>query len=126
MKSFYRSVLGAVICFLLIVHGYGGFCHTPHGNAGTSSASHKSHTTSVHKIESPEECCRTSSKDPFDWKATIVLPDKTKKVQGLPDAFCPTPITTVCFQFSDKNFISKLSNTINPVLVSLRTVILLA
>ena len=140
MKAFCHYVLVAVICFSLMGSCLGGeaFCLVQHNNAKMSNASHRvhahgvpahSHLSSVHEshhVNSSQQCCRTSSKVPSDCIRIFVLPNKPKTFRSPLIATFSAQISINCFQLSEKNFISELSNTINPTLASLRTVILLA
>ncbi len=140
MKAFCRHVLVAVICFSLMGLCPGGeaFCNTQHDNAEMSSTSHRVHAHAAsedfhlpsvhesHQVDLPEQCCRTSSEEPSDCTRIFVLPNKTKTFRSPLIATFSAQIAINCFQLSEKNFISEISNTINPTLASLRTVILLA
>ena len=140
MKTFYHYVLVAVICFSLIGSCLGGeaFCLTQHDNVEFGSTSHgvHDHTTSgnfhvpsvheSHQIDLSEQCCETSSKVPSDCARVFVLPNKTKTFRSPLIAAFSAQIAINCFQLSEKNYISEITNTINPTLASLRTVILLA
>ena len=140
MKTFCYHVVVAVICFSLMGSCLGGeaFCNTQHNNAKMSNASHRvhaheapahSHLPSVHEshqVNSSQQCCRTSSKVPSDCTGIFVLPNKTKTFRSPLFATFSTQVAINCFQLSERNFISEISNTINPTLASLRTVILLA
>jgi len=140
MKTFCHYVLIAVICFSLMASCPGGeaFCLTQHDNAEMSGTSHRvhahetsghSHLPSVHEshqVDSSQQCCKTSSKVPSDCTRAFVLLNKTKTFRSPLIATFSTQIAINCFQLSEKNFISEISNTINPTLASLRTVILLA
>jgi hypothetical protein len=139
MNAFCRYILVAIICFSLMGSCLGGegFCIIQHNNAKMSNTSHRVHAHAAsayshlpsghesHQVGSPEQCCRTSSKDPSDCARIFVLPNKTKTVRGSLIATFSTQIAINCFQLSEKNLISEISNAINPTLVSLRTVILL-
>ncbi len=140
MKAFCRYVLVAVVCFSLMGSCSGGeaFCLAQHDNAGTSSTSHRVHAHAAsedfhlpgvhesHQVDSSQQCCEASSKVPSDCTQFFVLPNKTKTFRSPMIATFSTQIAINCFQLSEKNFISEISNTINPTLASLRTVILLA
>ena len=140
MKAFCCRVLVAVICFSLMGSCPGGeaFCVTPHDNANKSNTSHRvdAHAASgyfhlpgdheSHQVNLSQQCCRTSSKDPTDCTRILVLPDKTKTVRGSLIAAFSAQMAINCFQVSEKNFISEISNTINPALAALRAVIMLA
>ena len=140
MKTFCHYVLIAVICFAMTSSCLGGeaFCNTQHDNAEMSSTSHKVHAHAAsehsrpfgvhesHQSNSSVQCCSTSSKVPSDCTRVFVLPNKTKTFRSPLIAIFSTQIAINCFQLSEKNFISEISNTINPTLASLRTVILLA
>jgi len=139
MKSFWRHILVAVICFAMMSSCPGGeaLCLSPHDNARMNSTSHGVHAhedsehsqlPSVHEshqVNSSQQCCTTSSKVPSDCARFFVLPNKTKTFRSPLIATFSTQIAINCFQLSEKNFISEISNTINPTLASLRTVILL-
>ena len=140
MKAFCCHVLVAVICFSLMGLCPGGeaFCTTQHDNVEMSNTSHRIHAHAVsghfhppsvhesHQVNLSQQCCRTSSKDPTGCTRIFVLPDKTKTFRSSLIADFSAQIAINCFQISEKNFISEISNTINPALASLRTVILLA
>jgi hypothetical protein len=140
MKTFCHYVLVAVICFSLMGSCPVGeaFCLTQHDNAEMSSTSHRvhAHATSEnfhvpsvhesHQIDLSEQCCETSSKVPSDCARVFVLPNKTKTFRSPLIAAFSAQIAINCFQLSEKNYISEITNTINPTLASLRTVILLA
>ena len=137
MKAFCRYVLVVVICFSLMGSGSEAFCLTQHDNAEMSNASHKvhahaasghSHLLGAHETyqaDSPEQCCSVPSKVPSDCTQFFVLLNKTKTFRSHLIATFSPQIAINCFQLSEKNFISEISNTINPTLASLRTVILL-
>jgi hypothetical protein len=139
IKTFCHYVVIAFICFSLMGLCPGGeaFCLTQHDYTEMSSTSHKVHAhatsgnfhvLSVHEsypVNSSQQCCRTSSKIPSDCTGIFVLPNKTKTFQSPLIATFSAQIVTNCFQLSEKNFISEISNTINPTLASLRAVILL-
>ena len=138
IKAFCHYVLVAVICFSLMGSGSEAFCLTQHDNAETSSSSHKVHAHEAsahsylpsvhesHQVNSSQQCCLASSKAPSDCTRFFVLPNKTKTFRSPLIAAFSAQIAINCFQLSEKNFISEISNTINPTLASLRTVILLA
>jgi len=139
MKSFWRHILVAVICFAMRSSCPGGeaLCLSPHDNARMNSTSNGVHAhensehsqlPSVHEshqINSSQQCSTTSSKDPSDCARFFVLPNKTKTFRSPLIATFSTQIAINCFQLLEKNFISEISNTINPTLASLRSVILL-
>ena len=139
MKAFCHYVLVAVICFSLMGLCLGGeaFCLTQHDNAEMRT-SHRAHAHAAtghfnlhsvresHQVDLPEQCCQTSSEDHSDCTQIFVLPNKAKTFRSPMIATFSAQIAINCFQLSEKNFISEISNTINPTLASLRTVILLA
>ncbi len=139
MKAFCRYVLVAVICFSLMGLCPGGeaFCLAQHDNANMSNTSHRVHAHAAsghfhlpgvresHQVNSSQQCCRTSSKDPTDCTRILVLPDKTRTVRGSLIAAFSAQMAIDCFQVSENNFISEISNTINPALAALRAVIML-
>ena len=139
MKTFCHYVLVAVICFSLMGSCPGGeaFCLTQHDDAEKSNTSHAAHAHAApgqshlpgvhetHQADSPEQCCETSSKVPSDCARVFVLLNKTNTFQSPLIAAFSAQIAINCFQLSEKNVISEISNTINPTLASLRTVILL-
>ena len=140
MKTFCHYFLIAVICFSLMGSCPGGeaFCLTQHNNAEISSTSHRvhaheapahSHLLNVNESyqdNSSEQCCQTSSEGPSDCARFFVLLNKTKTFRSPLIAAFSVQIAINCFQLSEKNHISEITNTINPTLASLRTVILLA
>ena len=139
-KAFCRHFSLVIVCFSLMGSCPGGeaFCITPHNNARMNNASHKvhahgasahSHLPSVHgshQVDSSQQCCRTSSRVLSDCARIFVLHNKTKTFRSPLIATFSAQIAINCFQLSGTNFISEISNTINPTLASLRTVILLA
>jgi len=139
MKTFCHYVLLATTCFSLMGYCLGGegLCLTQHDDTRAGSDSHGVHAhedsehsqlPSVHEshqVNSTQQCCKTSSKVPSDCTRFFVLPNKTKTFRSPLIATFSTQIAINCFQLSEKNFISEISNTINPTLASLRTVILL-
>jgi hypothetical protein len=140
MKAFCRYVLVAFVCFSLMGSCSGGeaFCITQHNNAKMSNTSHRAHAHGVpthsqlpsvheyHQVNSSQQCCRTSSKDPTDCTRIFVLPNETKTFRSPLIVTFSAQIAINCFRLSEKNFISEISNAINSTLASLRTVILLA
>jgi len=139
-KAFCRYILVVVVCFSLMGSCPAGeaFCLTQHNNAKMSNTSHRVHTHAAsghfhlpsihesHQVDLPKQCCQASSQDPTDCSRIFVLPNKTKTFRSPLIATFSAQIAINCFQLSEKNCISEISNTINPTLVSLRTVILLA
>ena len=139
MKAICRYVLLAFICFSLMGSCSGGeaFCTTQHNNVKMSHTSHRVHVHGVpehshlpsahepHQVNSSQQCCRTSSKDPTDCTRIFVLLNKTKTFRSPLIVTFSVQIAINCFRFSEENFISEISNTKNSTLASLRTVILL-
>ena len=139
MKAFYPHALVAVICFSLMGPCPGGqaFCLTPHNNAKMSNTAHKAHGHGAsahsylpsghecHCADSSQQCCQTPSKNPAVCTQSFVLPNNTNTVGGPLGATLSAQIAINCFQFSGRNFISGISNAINPTLSSLGTVVLL-
>ena len=135
MKAFWHFILAACICFSLMCSCSGGEAFfLTQKNAPMRNTSHGAYTASGHfqlasahesHQKDSEQCCGTSSK--YRYCARIfVSPNKTKTFQSTLSATFSDKTAINCFQLSEKNFISEISNTINPTLASLRTVILLA
>lgn len=139
MKAFCHYIFVAMTCFSLLCSGSAVYHshHTSHNTAeitGTSHAIHAHvalsniHLASAHKshhIDSSKQCCQTSPRIPSESKRISVLPNKTKTFRSSLVAAFSSQIATNRFQHSGKWFNSRISNTINPTLESLRTVILL-
>jgi len=139
MKVFYRYVLVTVISFSLMGSFPGGeaFCRGQHNIDEISDTSHKAHAHAAsahfhppcghesHQVDSSKQCCQTPYKNHADSTQIPALPNRTKTSQSHLVAIFSAQIATSCPQLSEKNLISEIFNTINPTLVSLRTVILL-
>ena len=141
MKAFSRYILVMVVCFSLVGSCLGGeaFCLTPHDDVEMSDTcreayahetpehSHMPGAHESHHIDLPEICCPASSEAPSGCAQIFVLPtNRTRTFQSPLIAAPSAQIAINSFQLSEKNIISEISNTINPTLASLRTVILLA
>ena len=128
-KHIYKECMVVLLCLFVVgnlAHGI-GLCIVSHDNIDRGVTSHKAHTASVHSHEagSFQQCCPTPLKLPADCVRFFTLLNKNKTAQDFLTATPSTWVAISCFQFSEKNLISEISNTINPTLVSLRTVVLL-
>jgi hypothetical protein len=133
----YKECMVVFLCLFVagnLAHGI-GLCIVSHDNVDRGVTSHKAHTASVHshrvggreshEAGSFQQCCPTPLKIPADCVRFFTLLNKNKTAQDFLTATQSTWAAISCFQFSEKNLISEISNTINPTLVSLRTVVLL-
>ncbi len=133
----YKECMVVLLCLFVsgnLAHGI-GLCIVSHNNIDRGVASHKAHTASVHSHEvggresheagSSQQCCPAPLKLPADCVRFFTLLNKNKTAQDFLTATLSTWTAISCFQFSEKNLISEISNTINPTLASLCTVILL-
>ncbi|MHC4482100.1 MAG: hypothetical protein ACYSW4_00985 [Planctomycetota bacterium] len=133
----FRYTFVMVICFSLMgkCHGGTGLCIAPHNNVDMEDISRTVHGAPVHshlpsgheshQVGSSQQCCQSPLKIPADCLRIFALPNKTEIVQGPLIATLSAQIAISRFQLSEKNLISEIANTINPTLVTLRTVILL-
>ena len=136
-KHIYKECMVVLLCLFVVgnlAHGI-GLCIVSHDNIDRGVTSHKAHTASAHshrvggreshEAGSFQQCCPTPLKLPADCVRFFTLLNKNKTVQDFLTATPSTWAAISCFQFPEKNLISEISNTINPTLVSLRTVVLL-
>ena len=139
-NSLYAHVLVAVFSFSLMVSYLSGQtrCFNPHDHArmshtvhkahghGASSNSHLPNVHGCHDADSSQKCCPTPSQNSDKCKRDFVLRNRTNTAEKTQRASLSAPIAVDCSpQFSERNFISEISNANNPTLLSLRTVILL-
>ena len=133
----YKECMVVFLCLFVagnLAHGIGR-CIVPQDNVDRGVTSHKAHSASVHshrvggreshQAGSSQQCCSIPLKLPADCVRFFTLLNKNKTAQDFLTATPSTWAAISCFQFSEKNLISEISNTINPTLVSLRTVVLL-
>lgn len=140
MKSFGRYVVAAVICFSLMSLCSGGeaLLLALHNNAKMSNASSGVDAHAVfwnfqlpgvcqsRQVDLPEQCCQASTEYPSDCALIFVSTNMTDTFRSTLTATFSAQIAINCFQFSEMNFVSEISDPINPTLASLRTVILRA
>lgn len=138
-NSLYTHVLVAVFSLSLIVSYPCGLthCHSSHDHARAGQPEHKahrhggcsnSHLTSVydcHDGVSSQECCKDQSHNSNKCTQEFVLQNRTNTAERTQSVSLSAPIVVDCSQFSERNFISEISNSNNPTLLSLRTIILL-
>lgn len=137
MKAFGRYVLVVVVCFSLMGSciGGGALCNHHHTSMMGNLHGDYSHAVSGHlhplRIQESgvaslsQACCKNSSKEPTEYTRIFVMPDKSDTFRVSQIATFSVQILINCFELSEKSFITEISNTIDPTLASLRTVILL-